>query len=259
MNRHFTLRLLGLVAVGCLARAQEGPPAFHSAAELESFLLPIEEQKVNDTMNLLFPRQAAGSLVSTAVKYGPANAAAASKAVVGEEFSESYRELSKYLDEFGPCKKLAAKDEQGWWSNYGDPPPETICTELVKIIYGLTLWNQIHYCQQLASGEVKPRIPVPEGKAPAYRLDEAPVKTVWLKSAELYSLADSAIELNLSDALKETSTRAPRVNEAAAHARAQLAKAPPSREFVAIALAELVIRNYQAMHLQHLATKRLQL
>jgi hypothetical protein len=236
---------------------QEALPKFQSRTELDAFLLTDNEERMMEAMKVLFPLDSAGQFVSLVVRYGPAATSKAASMVAGAEFQQSYKELTKYLDEFGACQKKSAGNQQGWWSNYGEPPEDSICSELTKILLGVALWNQIHYCHQLTLGEVKgPAAPLP-GRTPPFRLDEPPVKTHWVKADVLYGLTDTAIELKLLDALRgRKSSESERVNRAVSDLMALLDTEKPVRELVALSLAKLALRNYQAMHLAHLATKR---
>lgn len=99
-------------------------------------------------------------------------------------------------------------------------------------------------------------MPVPAGRRPPYRLDEEPVKSPWIKPQVLYALADRALALDLRAALHSRSGSYPdRVQRARQDAAAVLEAEKPSREAVGLALAQLLLRHYQALHLGHLETK----
>lgn len=250
MNRYLIALLYTLPLL-----AQQTLPPTSTAAELEQFLLPAGEDEVRASLDAVFSLQQAGAMVTAVARYGPLNARRAAEVVRGEEFRQSYLDLADYLDRFGPCQKKAEGDRQGWWSGYGDSPGDAICSELVKLMLGTALWNQVEYCRQLSSGEVAPKTPVPEGRRPPYRLDEAPVATAWIKPAALYELAGRALAVRLQARLRERRDASPRLQRACLGAAALLEQEAPNREAIALALAQLILRNYQVLHLGHLEWK----
>lgn len=134
-------------------------PEFASVGELESFLLSPEEDGVSAAMNAVFPMELAGKLATAVINYGPANASRASGIAVGSGLRQSYGEMADYLDRFGPCQKSAAEGKPGWWSNYGKSPGDDICSELVKLIFGAALWNQVEYCRRFGRAKSNRRCP----------------------------------------------------------------------------------------------------
>src|SRR5260370_39009758 len=93
------------------------------------------------------------------------------------EFRPPYRDLAKYLDMFGPCRKQQARGVAGWWLDYPESPGEAYCFEVAKLLASNMLWSQVHYCRQLMAGDAK------------RRLDKPPVQTEWLKTEALYAVA----------------------------------------------------------------------
>ncbi len=248
------LRWCGVLAVAGALFGEPGLPDFKSATELEGFLLAPDEDGVRAAMQVIFDFEYAGRLVTAVQQYGPENASRAARIATGDGLRESYGELAGYLDRFGPCQKKLEGERSGWWSRYGEPPDESICSELVKLLYGAALWNQVEYCRQLAAGEVAPKTPVPEGRHPPYRLDEEPVKTVWIKPAVLYALADTALRVRLQSSLGKR-VDGGRLQRACQQAATLLDQVPPNREAIAFALAQLLIRRWQALHEEHLERK----
>jgi hypothetical protein len=180
---------------------------------------------------------------------GPSYAAQVAKQVPQPEFREGYSDLAKYLDMFGPCQKLQAPGADGWWANYPKPPDEQHCKEATKLLAGAMLWNQVHYCIQLVRREVKPRF-VEDSQAPR-RLDEPPVKTNWLKAANLYAVADAVMKYGI---VCDTANPE-RVKSACGRVAAEARREEPNREVVALEAAKLLLRGWEALHLGHLGGK----
>ncbi len=228
----------------------EDTPKFESSAELERFLFSLEENGVPKSINAAF--RIDGQLVTMAAKFGPAYASRIASVIQYPEFRQPYADLAAYLDWFGPCQKEQMKTTEGWWSAYGDPPAGPYCSEVTKLVAANLLWGQVHYCRQLITGEAKPKQPVKNGSGPSWRLDEPPVQTVWLHSEVLYAMADAAIRFQFAESLKNHAEGAEqKVREACLGAAAELEKKPPSRELVALELAKVLVRGFEAIHLRH--------
>jgi hypothetical protein len=230
---------------------------FDDPAALEDFLLASTDQGVKRSLEAVLKIEGAGNMISLAVRMGPAYAAKVAAMLPDPGFREGYQELAKYLDLFGPCQKKQAPSVEGWWSNYPDPPSANHCSEATKLLFGALLWNQVHYCARLASGDEKPKAPVPSGRQPPYRLDEPPVQTHWLNAEKLYAVGDAALRWRFGATLRrraaETADNDDKVRAAMILAADELGKENASREQTALALAKLLIRRYQRTHLDHLA------
>jgi len=232
----------------------EPTPAFDGRDALNNFLFPADADRVEDSLKTAFDLSNAGAMVTLAAKLGPEYGTKVAAALASPELQQSYRALSEYTDRFGPCQKQQAKNEPGWWSNYPDPPSDHYCSEIAKLMATL-LWTQVHYCRQLQTGEVKPKIAVE--KQPPYRLDEPPVKTHWLKAEVLYGLADGAIAAGYAEILRQEAAgiidpRDRAIKQACLEVANELAAGKPDRELVALALGKLLIRAYESRHLHHL-------
>src|SRR6266700_3809669 len=108
------------------------------------------------------------------------------------------------------------------------------------------LWSQVHYCRQLLTGEVKPKFVTSYREGPPWRLDEAPVKTEWLKAEVLYDIADAAVRFTFQKSLRNhagtLAAREHRVRQDCLEAAAELEKASPSRELIALAIGKVLVR-----------------
>jgi hypothetical protein len=239
-----------------LALGAEPPlPKFDSALALEQFLFPADEEAIFNSMQVAFRLDNPGWLVTAAANLGPAYASKVAASIEFPEFRAQYAQLAHYLELFGPCQKKQKAGENGWWSGYGPYPGDAYCQDAAKLIFANTLWSQVHYCRQLATGAAKSKAATLPGHAPPYRLDEPPVKTPWLNAAAIYSLADAAIALRLDEVLRRRAAqpeREPAEREAIADAEAELSRMPVDRELVGLALAKMMVRNYESVHLRHL-------
>lgn len=210
-------------------------------------------------MKVAFRLDNPGVLVTAAAKAGPGYAARVAATIEYPEFRQPYADLAKYLDLFGPCQKAQQSGTEGWWSGYPDHPDEAQCREAAKLILANMLWSQIHFCRQLTTGEAKPKLgPAPE-KAPPYRLDEPPVKTHWLNAESLYTLADAAVAFRFQGSLRKRATAPdvhPNLRDALLEAAAELEREPGSRELIALALAKVIVRDFETVHLRHLDAVR---
>lgn len=228
-------------------------PTFSDAAALERFVLADSDEGVKAALEVALSIDGAGNMITVANKFGPAYAAKIAGMLPDAGFRAGYTDLAKYLDLFGPCQKKQASGAEGWWANYPDPPNEYHCSEAAKLLFSSLLWNQIHYCARLVTGEDRPKAPVPSGKAPPYRLDEPPVATHWLHADALYAVADAALRFDFSKTLTAKAPGAPeKVQAAMLAAAAELSREKPSRELTALAFAKLLLRRYEQTHLEHL-------
>ena len=235
------------------------PPNFADAAALEQFVLAAGDDDVKSALEAAVAMDGAGSMVGLAGKMGPAYAAKVAGLLPDAGFKEGYTDLARYLDQFGPCQKKQAAAAQGWWSNYPDPPSDTYCSEVAKLLFSALMWNQVHYCGRLASGEDKPKVPIPSGKQPPYRLDEAPVATHWLHADVLYAITDAAIRFDFAKTLRaRAGDSTERVRRAMLTAASELEREPTNRETAALAIAKLLVRRYEHTHLEHLARSQQQ-
>lgn len=228
-------------------------PNVTDAAALERFLLADSDAGVKTALEAALTLDGADNIITIANKFGPAYAAKIAGQFPDPGFRAGYTDVAKYLDLFGPCQKKQAGMAEGWWSGYPDPPSDRHCSEAAKLLFSALMWNQVHYCSRLATGEDKPKLPVASGKAPPYRLDEPPVATHWLHAEVLYSLADAALRLDFGKTLTAKAPGAPeRVRAAMLAAAAELSQDKPNRELSALALAKLLLRRYEQVHLEHL-------
>src|SRR5882724_1201205 len=247
-------------ALSHLLAADAPAPKFDTAADLEAFVFPADQDKIADSVKSAFAMNHAGSLVTAAAKLGPAYASKVAATINYPEFREPYRDLAKYLDLFGPCQKKQSGETTGWWSSYGESPGEAWCTEVIKLVFGNMLWSQVHYCRQLLTGEVKPKFITSYREGPPWRLDESPVKTEWLMVDVLYAIADAAVRFTFQKSLRKHAemldAREYRVRQDCLEAATELEKESPSRELIALAIGKVLIRNYESSHLRHLDTLR---
>lgn len=250
------MRLLLAIALLCCT-ALADLPQFKTPADLEEFVFPTDDDKLTGQLDALFEMRQAGRMITMASKLGPEYALRAAQVMQPyPEFERHYRDLAKYMESFGPCQKQQMKAEEGWWSGYSEAVPEGYCTEITKMVAAQLLWGQVHYCKQLLTGEVKPKTPVPDDSQPPWRLDQPPVKSAWLKTEPLYALAAAAVEFKFQTVLRKRAAE-PRphdekLQQSAAEAAAELEKEKPDRELLAIALAKVVLRNYESTHLRHM-------
>src|ERR1051326_3824220 len=243
-----------LIFVLTAAGRCEAPPSFVDGAALEQFVLAAADEDVKSALERALTIDGAGNMIELAVKMGPAYATKVAGLLPDPGFREGYRDLARYLDLFGPCQKKQAAATQGWWSNYPDPPSESYCNEATKLLFSALLWNQVHYCGRLATGEDKPKVPVPSGKQPPYRLDEPPVATHWLHADGLYAITDAALRFDFAKTLRARAEAAnERVRDAMLTAASELDRGAMNREMAALALAKLLIRRYEQTHIDHLA------
>jgi hypothetical protein len=242
---------LPLLAV-LLCTAPE-PPGFGSVADLERFLFELEENGLADPVRQAFLTEKSGVLIGLAAKLGPEYALRVAKEIPYPEFREPYHALARYLDLHGPWQKQDAKDQEGWWSGYGAPPDDSYCSEVAKLLSANLLWNQVHYCRQLLTGEAKPKTVVPEGNAPPWHLDQPPVRTVWLHTDVLYGVADAAIGFRFGAALRRRVGEEGNLllRESELDGAAELEKQPPNRDLAAVALAKVLLRSFEAIHRRH--------
>jgi hypothetical protein len=126
---------------------------------------------------------------------------------------------------------------------------------VTKLVLAATLWSQVHYCRQLAIGEVKPKAGTPPDHGPPYRLDEPPVKTHWLNTEAVYAVTEAAITLRSQEVLRKRAAEPvhePWEREAILEAARELDQRSVSRELTELALLKLMLRNYEGVHLRHL-------
>lgn len=233
------------------------PTEFADISALEAFVLATDDAGVKSSLSSALTMEGAGDMVSVAVKMGPAYATKVAGLLPDPGFRQGYSDLAKYLDMFGPCQKKDAPAAQGWWSNYPDPPSDKYCSEVSKLLFAALLWNQVHYCGRLASGEDAPRVPVPSGKRPPYRLDEPPVATHWLHADVLYAVTDAAVRFDFAKTLRaRAGMTSGGVRGAMALAADELQRDKPNREMAAIAIAKLLVRRYEQTHIEHLERLR---
>ena len=243
--------VLPVLTVALLA---ESALHFESVRELELFFFPAEEERVFDSMKQVFRLDNPGALVSAAAKVGPGYATKVAAALVDPGYRLLYMELAHYLDLFGPCQKEQSKEAEGWWSGYGPPPKEGYCAEVTKLIFANTLATQVYYCRRLATGADKPHLGPKPGHEPPYRLDEVPVKTHWLNTEALYQLGAEAERLKFHQALWEhAKDKSTAHRQALIDAAVELQQQPVNPELAALALAYALVRNYESVHLGHLA------
>jgi hypothetical protein len=73
----------------------------------------------------------------------------------------------------------------------------------------------------------------------------------------LYAMADRALTQGFRSTLEKQLTAVPpdakSLREALQETIAEIAAEQPSRELVALALAKILVRNYEALHIEHLA------
>jgi hypothetical protein len=246
--------LVTLISVSTAVGRCASPPSFADAGALEQFVLPAADDGVKSALEAALTLEGAGNLIGLAVKMGPAYATKVASLLADPGFREGYRDVARYLDMFGSCQKKQAGATEGWWSNYPDPPSENYCVEATKLLFSALMWNQVHYCGRLASGEDKPRVPVPSGKQPPYRLDEPPVATQWLRADALYAITDAALRFGFAKTLRARAELAnERVRAAMLTAASELERETPNREMAALAIAKLLVRRYEQTHIEHLA------
>lgn len=103
-------------------------------------------------------------------------------------------------------------------------------------------------------GEAAPKYGPPPDHTPPYRLDEPPVKTHWLNAAPAYALTDAVVGLEYQRELRSRVEKIedPAEREAVSAAAAEFDRKPLQRERATVALLEMMIRNYEAVHLRHL-------
>ncbi len=238
-----------------LLAAQSDPVlSFKDAAAFEEFMLPADDGVIKKSLETALSIGGAGDSIALAARLGPENALRAAEFLTDPGFRAAYRDLARYLDLFGPCWKEQAGAAEGWWSNYPKPASEAFCGEATKLLFSVLLWNQVHYCARLSTGEDKPKAPVPGGKLPPYRLDEPPVATHWLRPGALYAMTDAALGFNFAKTLRARAGQFPeKVRSAMLDAASELERETPNRELAALALAKILIRRYEQSHLNHLA------
>lgn len=244
-----------LLTAACLLRADA--PKFEDAASLESFLFPTDREKITDSMNAVFRMDHAGNLVTIATKFGPAVASKTVSAVSEPVFKDAYRDLARYLDQFGPCLKKQQPDANDWFANYPADATDQYCREITKMLAANLLWSQVHYCRQLVRGDVQPKIPASQYGPRPWTLDLPPVKSPWMYSDVLYAMADAGVAPGFRDVLGKQLKAAPPelkgLREAIEESVKEIASDHPSRELVALALAKILVRSYEAVHIGHLA------
>jgi len=234
-------------------------PKLDSPRALEDFFFPADDEKIIDSMKAVFGLDRAGALVTTAANVGPEYATKVAATNPFPAFRAQYALLAKYLELFGPCQKKQQGDREGWWSGYTAYPGEAHCGEATKLVFAGTLWSQVHYCLQLATGEVAPKFGPPPEHGPPYRLDEAPVKTDWLIPDAVYAMTDAAIALRFHETLRLRAadvSREPAERDAILEAAKELERKPVNREIAGLMLLQMMVRSYEAVHLRHL--RRLQ-
>jgi hypothetical protein len=208
-------------------------------------------------MKQVFHMEHADKLVDLALKVGPGYASKTVALVADLEFKDAYRDLSRYLDQFGSCLKKTQPEADGWWSNYPAETRDHYCTEVAKLLVANLLWSQVHYCQQLVRGDVEPKIPPSEYGPRPWTLDAPPVKSPWMSPDTLYAMADRALAGRTAEMLERqlqtTAADQKKLRDSLTSALAVLRIATPSREMVALALAKTLVRNYESLHAVHLA------
>lgn len=243
-----------------LAAGAEAPlPKLDSPKALESFFFPAAEEAIFDSMKAVFRLDNPGVLVTAAAEVGPAYASMVAATIESPEFRSQYARLAAYLDLFGPCQKKQRPDTEGWWSGYTSYPGDAYCSEVAKLILATTLWSQVHYCRQLAIGEVKPKAGPPPEHGPPYRLDEPPVTTHWLNAEAVYAVTAAAIALRFQEVLRGRAAEPvhePWEREAVLEAARELDQRMVNRELTGLALLKLMLRSYEGVHVRHL--RRLQ-
>lgn len=242
--------------VFALILAMQTAPAlsFKDAAAFEEFMLPVDDEGVKKAVETVLAFSNAGNSINLAARLGPVNALRASEFLTDPGFRASYRDVARYLDLIGPCWKEQAGEAEGWWSNYPKPVSAAYCGEATKLLFSALLWNQVHYCARLSTGEDKPKVPVPGGKQPPYRLDEPPVATHWLHAEALYAMTDAALGFNFAKTLRARADRYPeKVRAAMLAAASELERESPNRELAALALAKILVRRFEQSHLDHMA------
>ena len=245
------LPLFCLVALVAPCAAQ---PEFADAAALERFILGTSDEDLKRALETALTLDGAGKTIDLAAKLGPEYAKNVSNLLPDPGFRQGYTDLALDLELFGPCQKQMHEETEGWWSSYSDPPSKNYCGEVTKILFAALLWNQVHYCGRLVTGEDKPKIPVPSRKLPPYRLDEPPVATHWIHADALYAITDAATRFDFAKTLRERAVEAPdRVRAAMLTAAAELDRGALNREMASLAIAKLLIRRYEQRHLEHLA------
>lgn len=231
-------------------------PQFESAVSLEAFLFSTADDQTKTPLAAAFNLDQAGMLLATAASMGPAYASKVAAIVPQEEYRRSYAELARHLDLFGPCQKRQTPDKQGWWSNYPDPPEEHYCSEATKILLSTLLWTQVHYCRQLLAGEVEPKSGGPFPPRP-WSLHQPPAQSAWLRTGTLYAMADAAVRLDFSRTLSSRAGKAEgELKRDLDGAISELAAQQPQRDLVALALAKVLLRHYQAVHAAHMRKLR---
>ena len=214
--------------------------SFETDAQVLDFVLPHDHEKLAASFQEAFVLKDAGKMIQIATKLGPDYANKVAGMLTDAEFSASYRTLAKYLEQFDSCKDKTDDTEKR-------------CPELAKLLAATLLWNQVHYCRQLLTGEATPKIAdIPPRP---WHLDAPPVKSPWLNSDLVLALADAAMKFQVRTGLEEraSSDGEPQaVRTASKEAVAELGRANPDRDLIAIALAKVILRNYEALHLGHL-------
>jgi hypothetical protein len=205
-------------------------------------------------MQAVFDLKNPGILVSVTANAGPEYASRIAATIPEPEFQKHYAVLARYLKLFGPCQKKQRPNEEGWWSGYTENPGEAYCAEATKLVFAAALWSEVHYCDQLASGQVKAKLGPAPSHGPPYRLDEPPVATHWVIAGAVYDVADAAVEFRFQDVLRRHADLEdnPEERDAILKAAGTLCVEPVSRERVGLALLEVMVRRYEAVHLGHM-------
>src|SRR5689334_15062215 len=138
-------RLVLLLMASCVLHADA--PKFEDAASLESFLFPADREKIGDSMNAVFRMDHIGDFITVVSKFGPAMASKTVGLVSEPVFKDAYRDLARYLDQFGPCLKKQQPDANDWFSNYPRDATDLYCREITKLLAANLLWSQVHYCR----------------------------------------------------------------------------------------------------------------
>lgn len=246
--------LLPLICYVALVAPCAAQPDFADAAAFERFILGTSDEDLKRALETALAPDRAGKMIDLAAKLGPEYANKVSNLLPDPGFRQGYKDLALDLELFGPCQKQMHEETEGWWSSYSDPPSKNYCGEVTKILFAALLWNQVHYCGRLAAGEDKPKVPVPSGKLPPYRLDEPPVATHWIHADALYAITDAALRFDFAKTLRARAAEAPdRVRDAMLTAAAELDRGALNREMAALAIAKLLIRRYEQRHVEHLA------
>jgi len=226
-------------------------PKLNSPAALEAFFFPAAEEDIFDSMQAVFRLENPGVLVTAVANAGPEYATKVAATIASPEFRRHYAVLAKYLELFGPCQRKQKLDADGWWSAYTVYPGDAYCGEAAKLVFAAALWSQVHYCQQLSTGEVKAKFGASPAHDPPFRLDEAPVATHWLIAGAAYAVTDAAVAMRFEQALRRRAADASE-SEAMLDAAIELEREPVNRERAALSLLKMMLRTYENVHLRHL-------